>query len=79
MSDKCELRYANGLPVQHCELDECIFWRVAEHLGVDGNADGCAIQYYQLLGDEDVARWLLSVKERLEQTARPDKEDSSDG
>ena len=66
MSDECELRKANGLPAQFCDSDECIFWRVAEYVGGDAHVDGCAIQHYQLLGDGAVARWLLSVKARIE-------------
>ncbi len=70
MSEECELRKANGLPTQLCERGECIFWRVAEHVVGDQSVHGCAIQHYQLLGDESVARWLLSVKQRLERFVR---------
>ena len=68
MSDaECKLRAANRTPGVPCDEAECMFWRVVEHLGVEARSDGCAIQYFQLLdGGEDVAAWLLSVKERLE-------------
>ena len=66
MGKRCELREANGLPARQCDSERCIFWRVAEHVGVTENVEGCAIQYYELLGDPGVARWLISVKERLE-------------
>ena len=68
MSEHCELREANGLPEQHCDKEVCIFWRIAEHVGGPESGDGCAIQHYQLMGDEGVAAWLLSVKERLDRT-----------
>ncbi len=68
MSDaECKLRAANGATGIPCDREKCAFWRVVEHLGVEARSDGCAIQYFQLLdGGEDIATWLLSVKERLE-------------
>jgi hypothetical protein len=42
-----------------------VFWRIAGHLGAE-EGEGCAIQYYELLGNDGVASWLLSVKERVE-------------
>ena len=65
MDDACDLREANGLLDRHCDGSSCVFWRVVEQIG-DAPGDGCAIKHYQLLGDEGVAAWLLSVKERLE-------------
>ena len=67
MLEKCELSDAAGAPGMTCEKDECAFWRVAGHLGISETADGCAIQYFELLdeGPEMVA-WLLSVKQRID-------------
>lgn len=67
MADTCRLRQANGVPAPPCEERDCIYWRVAEHIGVAEAPEGCAIQHFELLdGGEAVAEWLLSVKERLE-------------
>jgi hypothetical protein len=66
MSDRCELRKANGLPEQPCDREECVYWRIAGYLGDGETGEGCAIQHYELLGDEAVVQWLLSVKERIE-------------
>lgn len=67
MSD-CKLRSANGFAAVHCDEERCVFWRALEHLGT-GEGEGCAIQHYQLLADDGVASWLLSVKERVERTS----------
>ena len=67
MADECELRSANGMPGVDCDEDECIYWRVADHLGVAEYTDGCAIQHFELLDDgHEMAAWLLSVKDRVE-------------
>lgn len=67
MSQECELRRANGMPGVDCDEEECIYWRVADHLGVAVYADGCAIQHFELLDDgAEVAAWLLSLKQRVE-------------
>jgi hypothetical protein len=66
MSD-CKLRASNGAEPTHCDGDTCVFWRALEHLGT-GDGEGCAIQHYQLLADDGIAAWLLSVKERVERT-----------
>ena len=71
MTKKCELKAANGMPDVDCAETECIYWRVAEHLGVAEAQEGCAIQYFELLdGGADVAAWLLTVKERVEGQAQ---------
>jgi len=65
MPDECDLRTANGEPGVTCDEEACPFWRVVEHVeGATGN--GCAIKHFRLLGDEKLAEWLLSVKERVE-------------
>lgn len=69
--DRCELRAANGSHGVDCDGERCVYWRVVEQLdlGVEPEAgSGCAIQYFELLDDENdgVATWLLSVKERVE-------------
>lgn len=67
MSDTCELRAANGQPEQHCEGEQCVYWRVAGHLGLVETHAGCAIQHFGMLdGGDELARWLLSVKDRVE-------------
>lgn len=72
MSDACELRAANGQPGVHCEGDRCVYWRVVEHVGLIESADGCAIQHFGMLhGGDELDRWLLSVKDRVERL-RPD-------
>lgn len=64
MEDSCDLRAANGEAEALCEGGPCPFWRVVEHVG-DAPGVGCAIKHYQLLGDDGIASWLLSVRERL--------------
>jgi len=67
MSDTCELRAANGQSQRHCEGEQCVYWRVAGHLGLAESPDGCAIQHFGMLsGGDELARWLLSVKDRVE-------------
>jgi hypothetical protein len=65
MGDVCDLRAANGEDGTHCDSEECSFWRVVAHVG-GGSGAGCAIKHYELLGNDEVAAWLLSVKERLD-------------
>jgi len=67
MSDKCSLREANGLPEESCDREACVFWRAVGHLG-EAPGEGCAIQHYKLLEQDGIAAWLLSVKDRIEQT-----------
>ena len=77
---RCELAAANGIDSE-CDEDECPFWRVTGHLGLGEPRDGCAIQYFELLGDsgEEIAEWLLSVKKRLvDQLAEADEEEAAD-
>ena len=67
MSERCELQHAAGVSGVVCEKNDCTFWRLAGHLGISETADGCAIQYFELLdrGPEMVS-WLLSVKQRAD-------------
>lgn len=66
MSDPCILRKTAGLDA-HCEHETCIYWRAVGHVGVDVPANGCALQYFELLdGGSELAAWLLSVKQRVE-------------
>ncbi len=67
MTDRCELRHVLGEEVA-CDEEECIFWRVVDHVYPMPKGEGCAIQYFELLGDggSELAVWLLSVKERIE-------------
>jgi hypothetical protein len=69
MTDRCELRAANGQDGVACTGAECMYWRLADHIGAaDGvEWEGCAIQHFRMLeGGADVAAWLLSVKDRIE-------------
>lgn len=69
MGDTCELRKANAIHGVPCDGPNCVYWRLVDHLGlVEGvDAQGCAIQHFALLeGGEQIAAWLLSVKERTE-------------
>lgn len=74
MSKPCELKAANGIPA-HCDAERCVYWRVVDHLDLETQVNGCAIQYFELLGEDgdSIASWLLSVKERVER-----EEDGSD-
>ena len=65
MSDQCELKAANGVHGERCDGEDCPYWRALSHLGTPIGS-GCAIEYYELLGDEKTVKWLLTVKERLE-------------
>lgn len=65
VDDICKLKQANGLQDSDCVGEQCIFWRAVEDLG-EPVGTGCAVQYYEMLGDEGMAAWLLSVKERVE-------------
>ena len=69
MDGNCELRKANGREATLCDEGACVFWRAVDHIGEEPG-EGCAIQHYELLGDQGVAAWLLSVKDRLEQGDR---------
>jgi len=64
----CELRAANGMHHVDCDGEQCIYWRALEHLD-SGPGEGCAIQHHQLLVDDEVAAWLLTVKDRVERAA----------
>lgn len=67
MGDTCELHRATGSPERRCDQDDCVFWRVNDHLGLIESPVGCAIQYYELLDQRpDIANWLLTVKHRTE-------------
>ena len=64
--DTCKLDATQGVH-SFCREEQCSFWRVVEHLDIGAPRTGCAIQYFQLLdGGDDVASWLLSVRDRLE-------------
>jgi hypothetical protein len=66
--DACELRRATDIVGAHRDQQECVHWRVVEHMGEhDGPREGCAIQHFALLdGGDEMAAWLLSVKRRVE-------------
>jgi hypothetical protein len=65
--DECKLRSITGMHSVVCDGDDCIYWRIAQHAGLEGPEEGCALQYFGLIdGGEDIARWLLSVKSRME-------------
>jgi len=67
MSEDCKLRLAAGMENVPCDEERCTYWRLVDHLGVPTDDAGCAIQHFALLdGGEQIAAWLLSVKERVE-------------
>ncbi|MCE5202880.1 MAG: hypothetical protein LLG24_01480 [Actinomycetia bacterium] len=70
---ECKLRAACGHHGIPCDEGGCVYWRVVEQLDLGvRESDGCAIQYFELLEGErgqQLAQWLLSVKERVESTA----------
>jgi len=70
MGETCRLREANGVSSHLCDSDACVFWRAVTHVGAE-RAEGCAIQHFELLGDSTIAAWLLSVKDRVENTLMP--------
>ena len=82
MVDRCELKHHHG-QYALCDGEECIFWRVSGHLDLVEPASGCAIQYFELLGESgsEIATWLLSVKDRAESEldGDPADEDRADG
>jgi hypothetical protein len=43
-----------------------MYWRLVDHLG-HGEVDGCAIEHFEMLGDEKLVDWLISVKSRVDQ------------
>lgn len=65
MDDLCDLHAANGNIDEACQSEACPFWRIVEHVSQQPGS-GCAIKHYQLLGEADLASWLLSVRERIE-------------
>jgi hypothetical protein len=65
MGDFCDLHAANGNTDVECDAAECPFWRVVDYVS-DAPGEGCAIRHYELLGEDGLAAWLLSVKERIE-------------
>jgi hypothetical protein len=79
----CELRAANGIEGADCDEERCLYWRFAEAVCDEESGLGCAIQHFSMLDGGEVARWLLSVKERVEAEAAKgragtDAEKSSD-
>jgi hypothetical protein len=74
MSDRCELKAILAHGDVPCDEDGCTFWRAVEHIDVDVPGEGCAIQYFGLLeGGEEVAAWLLSVKQRVDGVLRQEE------
>jgi hypothetical protein len=74
MGEQCELRDVHGME-EDCDRQDCVFWRVAGHLDLVETPDGCAIQYFELLGDGggEIATWLLTVKHRIEAELQDDE------
>jgi len=69
MSDDICGLHATKNVVRHCDEADCVFWRALDHLGYEEKGGGCAIQHFELLGDESLVAWLLSVKERVDSAA----------
>ena len=73
--EECKLRAANGVEGVECDAEACVYWRLVEQLDLpddDQERSGCAIQHFELLegADKGVTRWLLSVKQRIEDDGR---------
>lgn len=66
MADECDLKAAHGVAGHDCDGSDCPFWRIASYVDDHAPGEGCAIKHFQLLGDEKVSAWLLSVKDRIE-------------
>ena len=66
-TSSCNLKDVHGVYAL-CDEADCVFWRVAGHLDLVETPNGCAIEYFELLGEDgsEVSAWLLSVKERVE-------------
>lgn len=71
MAECCDLRQAVGIQAE-CDGDACVYWRAVGHLGISAEEAGCAIKNLGMLeeADDDVARWLHSVKQRVEALER---------
>jgi hypothetical protein len=63
--DLCKLHMTRGAE-RHCDGTSCMYWRLVDHLG-HGEVDGCAIEHFEMLGDEKLVDWLISVKSRVDQ------------
>jgi len=80
MGDHCKLRADHDQAGAPCDGEACVFWRAVSHVSESHDApSGCAVQHYELLGDTGVAQWLLSVKERVERTARAEEPAKTEG
>ena len=76
---RCELRASQGIDVP-CEKENCIFWRVTNHLDLGAPEPDCAVEHFGLLDgkDPELFEWLLSVKDRLAEVSPADGTDGSD-
>ncbi len=75
--EKCSLHLANGIE-EWCTRDSCIYWRLLETQDIDiGNDVGCGLQHFKIIENlsPEMARWLLTMKKRLENTT-PEAEKS---
>lgn len=70
--EECQLRRVAGTGGIVCAKAGCPFWRSDDRLSLIDEHPGCAIKYFNLLaGGEEVAGWLLDLRERLETTPTP--------
>ncbi len=68
-TDRCDLRLAATSEIHRCDGEDCVYWRVLEHVGIDCHEKtGCAVRYFGMLegAGPEVGVWLLSVKRRVE-------------
>lgn len=65
MPEFCRLREMDGESGHVCDGERCLYWRALDHIGTV-ERPGCALQFFELLGDDGVVSWLLSVKRRIE-------------
>jgi hypothetical protein len=70
----CELRELAAGDHRECDGQDCVYWRVLDHVGETGcDRTGCAISHFEMLADRnpEVAVWLLSVKRRMDELDGP--------
>jgi hypothetical protein len=68
--EKCHLKACQCIE-GWCSRDKCIYWRLLDPQEVDvSNEEGCGLRFFGIVDelDPDTVRWLLDMKEKLENT-----------
>ncbi len=68
--ESCLLHEANGLEAW-CTREKCIYWRLLDAQDIEvSNSEACGLQHFGIIGkiDSKTAKWLLNMKNRLENT-----------